>query len=62
MLRRTLSEPGLLKKLTSTHGSPLHVVFPQQAFQDARRWQHVLKTAYDKIDIRFGMKACKSNL
>jgi diaminopimelate decarboxylase len=38
----------------------LHVVFPNQARRNAENWFEELKEIYGSIDIKFGLKACKS--
>lgn len=62
MLLRVLGDKALLAELTATFGSPLHVVFPQQALSNAENWVEGLAETYPDIDVRFGMKACKSEL
>lgn len=41
-------------------GSPLHVVFPEQAVENFRQWQSILPTAYRNCHVQFALKACKS--
>lgn len=62
MLHRVLEDKGLLAELATTFGSPLHIVFPEQALLNAQTWVRSVGGTYADIDVRFGMKACKSEL
>lgn len=46
--------------LIENYGSPLHIVFPQIADENAHRWLNKLRQIYHKINIYYAMKACKS--
>ncbi|RWB39734.1 MAG: hypothetical protein EOQ46_26210 [Mesorhizobium sp.] len=41
-------------------GSPLHVVFPDQAKKNFRQWRDELRTVYSNCQVAFALKACKS--
>ncbi|MER8927722.1 hypothetical protein [Mesorhizobium sp. M0859] len=41
-------------------GSPLHVVFPDQANKNYLNWRNELRTVYGDCQIQFALKACKS--
>ncbi|RWA78188.1 hypothetical protein [Mesorhizobium sp.] len=41
-------------------GSPLHVVFPDQANRNYLQWRNELRTVYGDCEIQFALKACKS--
>ncbi|MER9580754.1 hypothetical protein [Mesorhizobium sp. M0276] len=41
-------------------GSPLHVVFPDQASRNYLQWRNELRTVYGDCQVQFALKACKS--
>jgi diaminopimelate decarboxylase len=43
-----------------SYGSPLHVVFPDQATKNVSRWKRKLENTYPKVSVRYALKACKS--
>ncbi|WP_416409762.1 alanine racemase [Agrobacterium rosae] len=56
-----LTRSGTLASWIDCFGSPLHLIFPEIAFENASRWRNSLDATYSNIDVRFGMKACKSH-
>lgn len=46
--------------LLQCFGSPLHIVLPDQAAENARLWVEVLRDTHTNTHIQFAMKACKS--
>ncbi|MER9319691.1 hypothetical protein NKI31_30075 [Mesorhizobium sp. M0659] len=41
-------------------GSPLHVVYPDQATKNYLQWLNELRTVYGDCQVQFALKACKS--
>lgn len=55
-----LKEVGAIDGLVNTFGSPLHILFPDQARANARRWIACLESVYPLVKIRYAVKACRS--
>lgn len=49
-----------IRELVDCFGSPLHVVFPDQAKENAATWVGKLSSVHPKTKVQFAFKACKS--
>ncbi len=56
-----LSIPGEGEKLVECFGSPLHVVFPENAIRNANRWKTRISDLARRSGILFAYKSCKSS-
>tara|TARA_R110002051_G_scaffold315989_1_gene395073 strand:+ start:4014 stop:5366 length:1353 start_codon:yes stop_codon:yes gene_type:complete len=46
--------------LVNCFGSPLHIVFPEQAAENAAYWKREVSKAYQNTKVLYAFKACKS--
>lgn len=49
-----------IRELVDCFGSPLHIVFPNQAVKNALAWVSKLSSVHPQIKVQFAFKACKS--
>lgn len=55
-----LNEGDLLAEWIRCFGSPLHLLFPDIAAKNAKRWQDELASIYEDVSVQFALKSCKS--
>lgn len=60
-IQALLSSPEIMQNWVHTFGSPIHIMFPQQAVRNAIEWQNTLHSCYPNTKIQFALKACKSH-
>ncbi|MFD9900950.1 alanine racemase [Mesorhizobium sp. NPDC059054] len=60
-VRSLLAHQQDLHRWVGCFGSPLHLIFPEIAFANGQRWLTRLRAIMEQVDVRFGMKACKSD-
>lgn len=60
-IRALLGRGNRLERWIDCFGSPLNLLFPEIALENGRRWHSTLVDSYSNTDIRYGMKACKSD-
>ncbi len=60
-IKALLKQRQKLAEWVHCFGSPLNLLFPQIALENGKRWRGALSSTYPDTDIRFGMKACKSD-
>ena len=56
-----LSERARLRNIVDCFGSPVHVLFPSQAAENARLWSDRTREVYAQTKTLFAYKACKSD-
>lgn len=60
-IRDLLADRSQMRQWVDCFGSPLNLTFPEIGVENARRWRDTVTAVYPNTDIRFSMKACKSD-
>lgn len=55
-----LDDPNIIQDWVTGFGSPLHLMFPDQACKNYQHWHRQVADIYENTHIQFALKACKS--